>query len=127
MYYIPVETCRLIVNVITRPWECLTKYKPVEMCDNLRSMFGHMGGDMFFDVVAHPVIKNDGIYHRAYITVMNKDPELVLGVVVRAVLKDMILTLYFTDEFGDKYCLHSVSFRTAGTEGLHLDSDKGLI
>ena len=124
MYYIPVTMCKLLVNVVRDPWECMSDVDPVQMCDDLRKLFMGVGGGMYFDAVSHPVIVHDGIIHRAYIAVMNADPRLVLGIVSRVVLRDMVLTLYFTDEFGDKCTLNSVSFRTKGTEGLTLDSQR---
>ena len=124
MYYVPAVTCKLLINVIKDPWECMTDVDPVQMCDDLRRLFSGVGGDMYFDVISHPVIMHDGLIHRAYVTVMNREPRLVLGVISRAVLRNMILTLYFTDEFGDTYALNSVSFRTSGTEGLTLDSQR---
>lgn len=124
MYYVPVVTCKLLVNVIRDPWECMTDADPVQMCDDLRKLFIGVGGNIYFDVITHPVIVHDGLIHRAYITVMSKEPELVLGVISRAVLRNMVLTLYFTDEFGDECALDSVSMRTVGTEGLTLDSQR---
>lgn len=122
MYYMPVDMCKLIANVVAYPWECLTKYNPNRMCDDLRKMLDDAGPNLFFDVISHPVIVNDGLVYRTFITVMSKDPELVLGVVSRAVLRDMVFTLYFTDAYGDQYSLNSVSFRTVGTEGLSMDT-----
>lgn len=124
MYYVPAVTCKLLVNVIRDPWECMTDVDPVQMCDDLRKLFIGVGGDMYFDVISHPVMVHDGLIYRAYITVMNREPRLVLGVVSRAVLKNMVLTLYFTDEFGDECTLDSVSMRTVGTEGMTLDSQR---
>lgn len=121
MYYMSAMMCKLLYNVVVHPWEC-TENCAVEMCSNLRKMFDALDCGLYLDVVSHPVITIDGIVQRAYITVMSKEPELVLGVVSRVVLRDMILTLYFTDEFGDVYALNSVSFRTQGTEGMRLDS-----
>ena len=122
MYYLSASMCRILYNVIVHPWECLTEHDPVKMCDDLRNVLSGVDSCMFFDVITHPVMRKDGIVNRAYVTVMSKEPELVLGVVSRVVLRDMVLTLYFTDEFGDLYTLNSVSFRTTGTEGMRLDS-----
>ncbi len=125
MYYIPVTMCKLIINVVAHPWECILEHDPTDMCQDMRKIFDAIRGNLYFDVITHPVKKMDSIVFRTYITVVSKDPELVLGVVDRAVLKDMLLTLYFTDEFGDVYSLDSVSFRTIGTEGLFMDSING--
>lgn len=122
MYYLSVEVCKLIMNVIAHPWECLTRYDPIKMCDDLRGMFDDLGTNLYFDFVAHPVMVKDGLVYRAFLSVMSKDPKVVLGIVSHAVLKDMVLTLYFTDEFGDIYALNSVSFRTTGTEGMTMDT-----
>ena len=123
MYYLSADMCKLIVNMVAYPWDCLTMYDPNIMCNSIRKMFDDIGPNMFFDVVSHPVIVHEGLVHRAFITVMSKKPRLVLGVVDRVVLKDMVLMLYFTDAFGDEYAINSMSFRTYGTEGLYMDSE----
>lgn len=112
----------LLYNVVAYPWECMTMYDPTKMSKDMRNMFDAVGDNMYFDSIVHPVIKDGGLVHRAFVTVMSKRPELVLGVVSRVVLRSMVLTLYFTDEFGDDCALNSVSFRTIGTEGICLDS-----
>lgn len=122
MYYVPVELCRLLVHIVRYPWECLTIYDSATMCDDLRKMFDGVGGNLYFDVVSHPILKPDGIVYRAYPVIMSHEPELVLGVIDRVVIKDMELILYFTDRFGDLYSLNSVSFRTTGTEGIRIDT-----
>ena len=127
MYVMSRRMCKLLVNVVANPWECLTKYKPDSMCQQLRNILHEIGGDFYLDVISHPVMNEDGVVHRTYITVMSKDPELVIGVVDRVVLKDMILELFFTDRFGDNLAFNSVTFRTTGTEGLTLDSKSGWL
>ena len=125
MYYLSLDACRLLYNLVAHPWECMTRYDPTKMCDSIRKMLSDISSDLYFDAVAHPVIVSDGIIFRAYVSVMNKEPELVLGIVDRVILKDMVLTLIFTDRFGDTYSLYGVSFRTTGTEGISLDTIEG--
>lgn len=125
MYYLSRSACMLLYNLVRYPLECFTKFDPMEMCDSVSNMLISIGCSMYFDVVVHPVVKNDGMVYRAFIAVRMKDPEIIIGIVDRIILREMTLTMYFTDKFGDEYALNSVSFRTVGTEGISLDSMDG--
>ena len=128
MYRLSARVCRVLFNLVANPWECLPRYRADKLCSSVRNILDSImeskgpGINLYFDVAVHPVTVSEGIVFRAYLTVVSKDPALVIGVVDRIVLNDTVLELYFTDEFGDHSSLRSVTFYTYGTEGLRFDT-----
>jgi hypothetical protein len=85
--------------------------------------------NLVFRFMIRPDYKDDGqsLVFKTHLAIVSQEPKLVIGVVDRMVLKDMVLTVYFTDLLGDDCALNGVSFRTYGTEGPTIDTKVGWI